>query len=260
MLYRSLGSTDLKPSVLGLGLVKIGRNTQVKYPTSFDLPSDQEVKNLLSLAQELGINFLDTAPAYGSSEERLGKLLAENNNRSDWIICSKVGEDYDAIRHQSSYCFSLDYIYKSVERSLRRLQTDYLDILLVHSNGDDVRIIEEDAVFQTLNRLKSQGKIRSFGMSTKTIEGARLAIDQSDVVMLTYNLQERSEGGMIDYAAQQKKGVLIKKGLQSGHAVFPGQAIEFIFAKPGVTSLIVGTLNHSHLIQNVEAVVRAVGN
>ena len=87
-------------------------------------------------------------------------------------------------------------------------------------------------------------------MSTKTLGGAKLAIDHSDLVMLTYNLKENTEGVMIDYAYKNNKGVLIKKGLQSGHAVSPQEAIKFIFEKPGVTSFISGTINIDHLKEN----------
>jgi len=72
---RSLGRSQLKLSQLGLGTVKLGRNTDVKYPAGFELPSDEAVVELLNEASRLGINVLDTAPAYGHSETRLGDLL-----------------------------------------------------------------------------------------------------------------------------------------------------------------------------------------
>ncbi len=74
MELRPLGSTGIKVSLLGLGTVKLGRNEGVKYPRPFDLPDDRSVVALLETAQSLGINLLDTAPAYGRSEERLGAL------------------------------------------------------------------------------------------------------------------------------------------------------------------------------------------
>ena len=86
-----LGQTGLEVSRLGLGTVKFGRNQEVRYPNSFVLPSDQEIIDLLELAHSLGINLLDTAPAYGSSEQRIGRLLS---NRADWVICTKVGEEF----------------------------------------------------------------------------------------------------------------------------------------------------------------------
>ena len=64
---RPLGLSGLQLSVLGLGTVKLGRNTDVKYPQDFELPSDEAILNLLEVAGSLGINYLDTAPAYGLS-------------------------------------------------------------------------------------------------------------------------------------------------------------------------------------------------
>ena len=120
---RPLGQTGLEVSSLGLGTVKFGRNQEVRYPDSFSLPSDQEIINLLDLAQSLGINLLDTAPAYGSSEQRIGRLLS---NRANWVICTKIGEE---LLHGRSFLnFTADHVHHSIERSLRNLNTDYLDI------------------------------------------------------------------------------------------------------------------------------------
>ena len=77
---RYLGNTGIQLSMIGLGTVKIGRNTDVKYAESFELPSDQEVIELLTEAAKLGINCLDTAPAYGSSEKRLGDTCCVPNS------------------------------------------------------------------------------------------------------------------------------------------------------------------------------------
>src|SRR5690606_30396122 len=88
---RALGSTGLTVSALGLGTAKFGRNEQVKYPTAFALPDDNAVRALLAQAHDLGINLLDTAPAYGTSEERLGQVL---RNREKWIIVTKTGEEF----------------------------------------------------------------------------------------------------------------------------------------------------------------------
>ena len=86
--HRPLGSTGLRVSPLGLGTVKLGRNTGVKYPNQFALPSDGQARELLALARDLGINLIDTAPAYGTSETRLGPLL--QGQRQDWVVCTKV--------------------------------------------------------------------------------------------------------------------------------------------------------------------------
>lgn len=249
-----LGQTGITVSRVGLGTVKFGRNQGVRYPTKFDLPSDGDIADLLSCAQELDINLLDTAPAYGTSEERLGKLL--KGQRDQWVLCTKVGEDF--IDGQSHFDFSKGAVRSSVERSLKRLKTDYLDIVLVHSNGEDETIIVENDVFAVLRELKQAGLIRAFGMSTKTIPGGLLAVEQSDVVMVTYNPAQTEEQPVIAFAHQKNKGIFIKKALASGHVdQFPGadpvrHAMQFVLGEPGVSSVIVGTLNKEHLKYNVE--------
>lgn len=238
--------------MLGLGTVKFGRNQGVKYPAPFALPNDAELTHLLQTAQSLGINLIDTAPAYGSSEERLGKLIKDQ--RDQWVISSKAGEEF--INGESSFNFSAQHITRSVERSLRKLNTDYLDILLIHSSGEDERIILEDNVFDTLGRLKEQGKIRAFGMSTKTVAGGLLAVAQSDMAMVTYYPGYTDELPVIREANRRHKGIFIKKALASGHLDKLGSenpiahSMQFVLAEPGVTSIIVGTINPEHLRQN----------
>ena len=72
--HRPIGKTNINISPIGLGTVKLGRNTGVKYPQQFKLPNDKQAQDLLHIAKEWNINLIDTAPAYGNSEQRLGKL------------------------------------------------------------------------------------------------------------------------------------------------------------------------------------------
>ena len=253
MQKRRLGA-DIDVSVLGLGTVKFGRNEGLKYPDKFALPSDTDILHLLNTAKELGINLLDTAPAYGTSEERLGHLL--QGKRKDWVISTKVGEEF--INGESHFDFTSSSVIKTIERSLQRLKTDYLDCVLVHSNGDDVRIIQEENIFAVLADLKQAGKIRSFGMSTKTIAGGLLAVEYSDAVMVTLNPAYTEERDVITAAHKKQKAVFIKKAFASGHLhALPSSdpitsAFQCVFAEPGVTSVIIGTINPEHLRQNVE--------
>lgn len=258
MQLRRFANTDLRVSPLGLGTVKLGRNQGVKYPEEFRIPDDRDARQLLGLARDLGINLLDTAPAYGNSEARLGKLL--KGQRDHWVIATKVGEEFE--EGQSRFEFSAAHTRLSVERSLRRLNTDYLDIVLVHSDGDDRRIVFQEDVLDTLAAMQREGWIRAYGMSTKTVDGGLLAAERCDAVMATYNLDYRDELPVLDYCAANNRAVLVKKAFASGHIIDRSEAgdrsghgaaeasLEFVYAHPGVTSVIIGTINPDHLRSN----------
>jgi aryl-alcohol dehydrogenase-like predicted oxidoreductase len=274
LLRRALGSTGIAVSCLGLGTVKIGRNEGVKYPAGFQLPDDARVREILSLCQDAGMNLIDTAPAYGSSEERLGALLTR---RQDWIICSKVGEEFSA--GKSHFDFSAGHVRRSIERSLQRLKTDYLDIVLIHSDGRDEALLRDGECLAALQRCRDAGLIRAIGMSTKTVAGGKLAVDQTDVVMVTYNPDATDDAAVIVHAHSLHKGVLIKKALNSGHGPAQGagsvvaggavstanvpepfavqDSLDFIFAQPGVSAVIIGSITPAHLQHNIEAALRA---
>lgn len=267
--WRPLGSTDLQISPLGLGTVKLGRDQGVKYPDGFQIPDERSAANLLALARDLGINLLDTAPAYGVSEQRLGPLL--RGQRHDWVLCSKVGEEFEQGR--SHFDFSAAHTRYSVERSLRRLHTDYLDLVLVHSDGNDLAILQHEGVYAELARLRQAGLIRAFGFSGKTVEGGIAALADGDCAMVTYNLAEQGERAVLDHATAQHKGILIKKALASGHLCrLPAEgdqpaaaskdpvraSFELIFAHQAVGSVIVGTINPQHLQDNVTCAVEVL--
>jgi len=262
MIKNEIANTGVFVSPIGLGTVKLGRDQGVKYPNAFKIPNDKEAAELISLAKSLGINLIDTAPAYGNSEERLGKLL--KHQREDWVICTKVGEEFE--NGESFFNFSPEHTRFSIERSLKRLNTDWLDIVLIHSDGNDLDIINKHGTLEILAELKQHGLIRAFGMSTKTIEGGLLSLDKSDVAMITYNLEHKEEKPVIDYAIEKGKGIFIKKALASGHICDshnedPVKAsFDFIFKDKGVTSAIVGTITPSHLKQNINTALSVLDN
>lgn len=252
-LHRPLGSTGLNVSPLGLGTVKLGRDQGVKYPNGFRIPDDTQARQLLGLARDLGINLLDTAPAYGVSELRLGPLL--RGQRDHWVIVSKVGEEF--VDGQSHFDFTPSHTRRSVERSLKRLQTDRIELVLVHSDGHDMDILQNSGVYETLAALKQEGKILGYGLSGKTVEGGLLALEQGDCAMVTYNLNEQSERPVLDYAQAHGKGILVKKALASGHLCLDSTqdpvrlSFELLFSHPGVGAAIIGTINPQHLSDNV---------
>jgi len=246
------GWKDVSP--LGLGTVKFGRNQNVKYPggDGFALPTDGEISSLLDLAIDCNINLLDTAPAYGTSEERLGKIMGAR--REKFFIVTKTGEEFE--NGASQYIFTAAHTRMSVERSLKRLNTDYIDCVLVHSNRDDVQVIRDTAVLETLAQLRDEGKIGYFGVSTHTVEGGKLAAALSDCVMVSYNKAYTAEREVIGFARENGKAVLVKKGLASGHVDGLGSVAEnirFVIGTPGVTSLVFGSLNPENILANARA-------
>ncbi len=249
----NLGSTGISVSRLGLGTVKFGRNQGVKYPEEFKIPEEEALADLLALAKALGINLLDTAPAYGTSEERLGRLL--KGQRKDWVIIGKAGEDFeDGV---SRYDFTPDHFKYSLERSLKRLDTDYLDVLMLHSDGYDLMNLSDEILY-ILDDFKTMGVIRATGASTKTAAGGLWALMHLDVVMATYTADYRDEKSVLNYAAKQRKGVVLKKVLGSGHARDIGKAFEFAFSHPGASAAIVGTINPKHLKDNISSLQAAL--
>lgn len=287
---RTLGGTGLDVSVLGLGTVKLGRNQGVKYPTRTPLPSDDEARALLHAALDLDINLIDTAPAYGTSEERLGVLLAGIRDRV--VLITKCGEEF--AEGVSSFDFTPIALRASVERSLRRLRTDRLDCVLLHSDGIvETTNAREDAL-GALARLREAGKVRAIGLSTKTAGGGLWAVEHGDVAMLTLNRQATADVPAVARAKQLGKGVLIKKALGSGFLALPANAsdgrsracdpapagpearlrgateaggakhdpvedaLRYVLESAGVSSIVVGTTSPEHLRHNVHALQRAL--
>jgi aryl-alcohol dehydrogenase-like predicted oxidoreductase len=245
MVRRKLGNTGLEVSPIGFGAFKIGRNEKIKYAQNYPLPSDEESGRLLNQVLDLGINLIDTAPAYGLSEERIGRHLSPR--RKSFILSTKVGETFDA--GHSAYDFSPRGVVTSVERSLKRLKTDAVDLLFLHSDGRDLEIQKQAT--DSLRQLKEQGKARFIGLSGKTVEGAQAALSWADALMIEYHPEDRAHEAVIEEAGRKGIAILIKKPLASGRLP-PQEAIPFILQRPEVGSLIIGGLNLEHIRENLK--------
>lgn len=259
---REIGRTGIAVSPLGFGTLKFGRNTGVKYPAPFDLPSDETIHGLLDACRDLGVNLLDTASAYGTSESRLGAILESRGDRDAWVLSTKAGEDYDT--GESVFDFTPEAIVASCERSLRRLRTDRVECLLLHSDGIAERSFAETGVFDALDDLKSRGLVRAVGASIKTPGGAAIAIPRCDALMIEYSFAAPAMGGSIDAAGDAGVGVFLKKVLGSGRvgAGYETSAVEalgFVFEKPAVTSVLIGTLKPERLRENAGIALAAIG-
>tara|TARA_B100001059_G_scaffold220331_1_gene242220 strand:+ start:9583 stop:10353 length:771 start_codon:yes stop_codon:yes gene_type:complete len=247
---RTLGSTGIECSRIGWGAFKIGRDQSTKFPEDYSIPSEDDSVRIIHEMIDLGINLIDTAPSYGLSEARLGKAL--EGRRDDVVLSTKIGEQFE--NGLSHYDFTSTAAVKSLQESLRRLKTDHVDMLWIHSNGNDQAILDDEAYLETLESFKDAGMTRAIGFSGKSLEGNRSAMSWADAIMIEYHLQDTSQESLILEAADRGIGVLIKKALQSGH--LPGdEALRFVFhespAANAVTSVIIGSLQRERMKSNL---------
>ncbi|HET6423837.1 MAG TPA: aldo/keto reductase [Planctomycetaceae bacterium] len=249
---RPVGETGLMVPPLGFGAFKIGRNQGIKYPQPYDLPDEDEVARLLNSVLDLGCTLIDTAPAYGLSEERIGRAIG--TRRSEFVLSTKVGETF--ADGQSTFDFSRAGVEASLHRSLKRLRTDVLDVVFIHSNGDDDHILRQTDTAAVLQEWKARGAIRAIGLSGKTLQGARQAMSWADALMVEYHLDDTSHAEVMAEAARRNIAVFVKKGLASGRLP-ADEAIRFVLSNPAVTTLILGGLNFVHFQHNWQTAVAA---
>lgn len=272
MQLRALGKSGLVVSPIGLGTVKLGRAAGLRLASPAKIPTDDEARALLRTASELGVNLLDTAPAYGDSEARLGKLLASGEAgigpRDRWVISTKVGEEFDPVSCKSRYDFSAAHIAQSVDRSLASLRTDRVEVLLLHfaSSGDlDAQTMTNDSrgtdqthgVLDAMLAVKRAGKARLVGASVSSPAGAAIAASKLDVVMIALNSAEMGTLDVVRASGAAGAGVMIKKPLASGHADAKA-SLAMVLKTPGVSCAVVGTTSATHL-REAAGVADAVG-
>jgi aryl-alcohol dehydrogenase-like predicted oxidoreductase len=251
---RPLARTGLAVTPIGFGAFKIGRDAGTKYPGTYRIPDEDAAIHIVHQMLDLGINYLDTAPAYGLSEERLGKALGRRP--SDHVVVStKVGETFGVVNGQprSEYRYDAASIRASIDRSRQLLGRDTLDIVFIHSNGDDQHILRQTDAAQTLCGLRDRGVIRAVGLSGKTAEGFAQSFDWADVAMIEYSPAAPELAETITLASERGVGVVVKKALGSGRLP-ADEALRFVFDQPGVHSAVVGTLNPEHMRANIVAV------
>ncbi|ARI75631.1 aldo/keto reductase [Halobacillus mangrovi] len=206
MKKRSLGNTEIQVSEVGFGAWQLGNEKD------WGKMTDDEAIHLVSEAMDAGCNFFDTAPNYGSgkSEELLGKAF--KGKRDQVVISSKCGH-----ASNGEQTFEPEKMISSVEESLRRLQTDYLDSLLLH-NPPFSSIHGDSPQFEVLEKLKEQGKIRAYGASVDTGKEMYELLNQTDsqVIEVMFNIFHQEPAEAIKAADNQGVGVITKVPLDSG--------------------------------------------
>ncbi|MBW7896811.1 MAG: aldo/keto reductase [Opitutaceae bacterium] len=214
MQYTQLGHTDLNVSRICFGCWQLSPSFWGEVPTG---PWAEAVRR----AHELGVNFIDTADAYGDghAETELGKLLKKDGTRDQFIIATKFYWNFaDGPRHPDT---THDYILRACEASLQRLQTDRIDLYQIHAWDP---ITRPDEVARAFATLKQQGKVRWFGVSNLNPEQMDLYRRHFDVSCLQppYSLLARDiETRELPYCLNHNIGVInyspLFRGLLGGH-------------------------------------------
>lgn len=206
---RVLGKSGISVPVIGLGLWAVGGD----YWGSTD---DRESLATIDAALDLGVDFFDTADVYGSghSEELLGRAM--NGRRERFIVATKIGwQGFDGEKGSSAYT-SVEKLVAGVESNLRRLQTDYLDIIQCHIDFRDPTMEIFVAGFQ---KLQQDGKVRAYGLSTSDFPYLQAfnADGGCATLQIDYSILNRTpEAEIFPYCQAQGIGVLVRGPLAMG--------------------------------------------
>ncbi|MCB1048993.1 MAG: aldo/keto reductase [Acidobacteria bacterium] len=262
MKMRQLGSTGLQVSELGFGAGSIG---------SPDLPACH-VEHLLKVALDSGITLFDTAPSYGLSESRLGAFLG--SMRREIVLATKVGYGVPGVVD-----WTFESVAAGVQKALDTMQTDYLDVVLLHSCP--LETLQRGDVIQALLECKQKGHVRAIGYSGENeARDYALAGGWLDVLETSINVFDQAFlGDGMQQVHAQGIGILAKRPLGNGvwrfpncpagfHAeaywhrmlamgpppqlTWPDLALRFVLSYPAVSSALVGTANPEHLLENVK--------
>ena len=267
--HRTLGKTGLQVSPIGIGLAEIGK-------LSPDEKSGIEI--LLNTALDSGVNILDTAALYGISEEMIGETVSRR--RDEYVLATKCGQD-----DPGRYPWTRESVENDIDASLRRLKTDHVDILQLHSCGVDV--LERGEVIDALLKARDDGKTRFVGYSGDN-EAAAWAVESGifDTLQTSYNVvDQKARKTTLPAARAAGMGVIIKRPITNGifgnpaadesstkrfsimsaraaamsaGGPIPGApddrillCLGFTMAREEVDVAIVGTMNPEHLKSNI---------
>ena len=267
--FNPLGTTGLNVSRLGAGLSEIG----------FDLTLAEEntAGQVLNSALDGGINFLDTSACYGISEELIGRTVA--HRRADFVLATKCGHTWDGYTGQP---WTARIVQDSIDRSLTRLRTDYLDLVQLHSC--EINVLERGEVIQALLDAKQAGKTRFIGYSGDN-EAALWAIRSGyfDTLQTSFNLvDQHARTRLFAEAKKRGVGIIAKRPIANGAWAAPASpssyadpyferaqkmlesgsiphapenpvvlSLGFTLAHPEVDTAIVGTRNPQHMQANL---------
>jgi aryl-alcohol dehydrogenase-like predicted oxidoreductase len=274
---RTLGKTGFDATILGFGAMELrggGRGPEI---------TDAQAETILNAVLDNGINFIDTSIDYGRSEELIGKYIS--HRRDEYFLASKCGCVVDG--QQGEHIHTAENIRKGVENSLKRLNTDHLDLVQFHRSLTKEEF-EKDGALQEALKLRDEGKVRFVGVSG-TLPNLVEQIDMGvfAAFQIPYSALQREHEDVIQKAADTGHGTIIRGGVARGaptdwnrtNYMVPGETMKdrwevakldelldgmsrmeftlrFTLSHPGLTTTIVGTRNPDHLKDNIEAAMK----
>jgi aryl-alcohol dehydrogenase-like predicted oxidoreductase len=282
---RLLGRTELEVSVLGYGAMALDRERMG--PRGLDV-TEEQAESVLNAVLDAGINFIDTAPDYGPSEDFIGRYIA--HRRGEYFLASKCGCRIEAVAGAGQgHVFTPANIRAGVEQSLRRMKTDYLDAVQFHGSPSEE---EEAEAIATLLDLKQEGKVRFIGASSTLPRLAHhIELGVFDVFQIPYSAVQREHEAAITDASRNGAGTIIRGGVARGgpseekewgqrlvdtaadpRAVWEAAKLDdllggsspvefvlrFTLSHPDLNTTIVGTGKLEHLRQNVLAAAKGL--
>ena len=276
---RKLGSTGLDVTILGFGAMEL-RGPKSPIPKG-RFVDPLQAETTLNVALDNGINLIDTSIDYGESEGLIGRFISQRRN--EFLLASKCGcnADTDAVEAGRAlrHIYSRENIINGVELSLKRLNTDYLDLLQFHGSPPPEN--REEAV-QALLDLKRDGKTRFIGVSDVLPTVAHFVeMGVFDAFQFPYSALDSAHESLITRLGQSGIGTLIRGGIARGE---PGHGLadpdlwanwnlanldelldgmdrfEFLLrytiSHPDLSTTIIGSMNPDHVIRNVAAAAR----
>jgi aryl-alcohol dehydrogenase-like predicted oxidoreductase len=213
IMTRTLGGTGADVTILGYGAMELRGG-----PRGPEI-ADEEAGRLLNAVLDGGINLIDTSPDYGRSEELIGSYIG--HRRDEFFLASKCGcplEFPADARPPYPHDYSPENVRADVEQSLRRLRTDYLDLVQVHMSPSQATL-EANRTIETLKDLQAEGKIRFIGMSGILPNlPDHIAMGVFDVFQIPYSAVQRDHEELITEAADAGAGTFIRGGAARGAA------------------------------------------
>jgi aryl-alcohol dehydrogenase-like predicted oxidoreductase len=277
MIKRKLGRTGLEVTQLGYGSMGL------RGPRTWGLRvvSEEDADRFLNRVLDAGINFIDTAPDYGISEERIGRYIS--SRRSEFVLATKCGcaytqhEDHLEIDH----VWKKDVVQRNIETSLRRLKTDCVDILQFH--GGDAETLQREGLIDLLMQFRDQGTVRFVGVSSSLPNlPALIELGVFDTFQIPYSCLAPEHHDWITSAAEGGAGIIIRGGIAHGgpdaeiqrptlndiwtrvrldEILLDGMSrteliLRYTLSHPHCHTTIVGTCNPKHLAENLAAAQR----